>query len=117
MLPSPEYHQHRTQSHFVGGYTLRGDRGIDLSLCIRDGVPGGKMVLPPGGQDVNTKVEISLPKAFAGKITPFAQPAIQHILRWQELNDLYSCVNQPEDEDQIWERILRSLKVIYQVSP
>jgi putative hemolysin len=62
-------------------------------------------------------MEISLPKAFANKIAPFAQPAIQHLLRWQELNDLYARVNRPEGEDQIWERILRSLNVAYEVSP
>jgi len=88
-----------------------------LSLFIRDQVPTGKSILPAEAQQANSSLEISLPPAFAGRITPFAQPAIQHILRWQELNALYSCVNQPDDDDQIWARILRSLNVAYQVAP
>ena len=88
-----------------------------MSLFFHDEQPDRKMIPPPDGQDENSGLEISLPTAFAGKITPFAQPAIEHILRWQELNDLYTCVNQPDDADQIWERILHSLNVIYQVSP
>lgn len=88
-----------------------------MTLFVRDEMPGHKMIPLPDGQDGNSGLEISLPTAFAGKITPFAQPAIQHILRWQELNDLYTCVNQPDDADQIWERILHALNVIYQVSP
>jgi putative hemolysin len=75
------------------------------------------MILPPDGQDQNAGLEISLPKAFADKIAAFPQPVVQHILRWQELINLYASVNQPEGEDQIWERILRSLNVAYEVSP
>jgi len=88
-----------------------------LFPLLRDEPPGRKMIPPPDGQGEDSGLEISLPTAFAGKITPLAQPAIEHILRWQELNDLYSCVNRPDDVDQIWERILHSLNVIYQVSP
>jgi putative hemolysin len=88
-----------------------------LSPLLRDERPDRKIVLPPGGQDQNAGSEISLPKIFADRFAPFAQPAIQHILRWQELNNLYTWVNQPEDEDQIWERILHSLNVAYEVSP
>ncbi len=88
-----------------------------MPLFLRDDPPDRKMGLPPEGQDQTANFEISLPKTFGGRIAPFAQPAIQHILRWQELNNLYSCVNQPEDDDQIWERILHSLNVAYEVSP
>jgi len=88
-----------------------------LSLFLRDDVPGRKETLPPGKQGENSRAKISLPPAFAERISPLAQPAIQHILRWQELNDLYSSVIQPEDDDRIWERILRSLNVSYQVTP
>jgi putative hemolysin len=88
-----------------------------LSLLIRDEPPGRKLTLPPGEEVANPTPELSLPTAFTGRITPFAQPAIEHILRWQELNALYSCVNQPQDDDQIWERIMRSLNVVYQVAP
>lgn len=38
-------------------------------------------------------------------------------MRWQELANLYACVDSPEGEDQIWERILRSMNVAYEVSP
>jgi putative hemolysin len=89
-----------------------------LSLFLRDEVHGRKANLPPGEHVENTGGEISLPQAFAGRITPFAQPAIQHILRWQELNDLYTRVNRPDEDDgEIWARILRSLNVVYQVPP
>ena len=75
------------------------------------------MILPRNRHDQNAGFEISLPKAFAHRIAPFAQPAIQHLLRWQELNDLHTCVNRPEGEDDIWERILNSLNIAYEVSP
>jgi len=88
-----------------------------LPLFLRDGPTDGATKLPPGGQDQHPEFEISLPQTFGGKIAPFAQPAIQHILRWQELNNLYSCVNHPEGDDEIWERILHSLNVAYEVSP
>jgi putative hemolysin len=88
-----------------------------LSLFFQDEAQERKLILPPDGQDVNAGFAIPLPKAFAEKIAPFAQPAIRHILRWQELNDLHTCVNRPEGEDQIWERILHSLNVAYEVSP
>jgi hypothetical protein len=88
-----------------------------LSLFFQDEAQESKLILPPDGQDVNAGFAISLPKAFTGKIAPFAQPAIQHILRWQELNDLYTCVNQPEGGGHNWERILGSLNVAYEVSP
>lgn len=88
-----------------------------MSLILRDAPEDGKMILPVDGQNGHSRTEISLPQAFAGKIAPFAQPAVQHLLRWQELNDLYTSVNQPEDEDRIWERILRSLNVAYEVAP
>ena len=110
-------HKHRPQFTFIVDSSHHGNRGLDVSLFLRDEVPGRKVIQPPGEQAENTGVEISLPQAFAGRITPFAQPAIQHILRWQELNDLYTCVSQPEDDDQIWARILRSLNIVYQVSP
>ncbi|MFZ0963433.1 MAG: GNAT family N-acyltransferase [Terriglobia bacterium] len=88
-----------------------------MSLFLRDAPEDRRMIPPPDDQNENDATEISLPKAFAEKIAPFAQPAVQHLLRWRELNDLYTCVNQPEREDQIWERILRSLNVAYKVSP
>jgi len=88
-----------------------------LPLFLRDEPPDRKVGLPPDGQDQYPEFEISLPKTFGGRIAPFAQPAIQHILRWQELNNLYSSVNQPEGDDQIWERILHSLNVAYEISP
>lgn len=88
-----------------------------MSPFLRDERPDRKIVPPPDVQDQNAGFEIALPQAFAGRIAPFAQPAIQHILRWQELNNLYAWVNQPEGEDQIWERILHSLNVAYEVSP
>jgi putative hemolysin len=97
--------------------THRGDEGYDLSLFLRDEVQDRKTILPPAGNNTSGGLEISLPQAFAGRISPFAQPAIQHLLRWRELSDLYTCVNQPEGEGQIWERILRSLNVAYEVSP
>jgi putative hemolysin len=88
-----------------------------LPLFLRDEAQDCERVLALNGQGHNVEFVISLPQAFGGRIAPFAQPAIQHILRWQELNELYACVNQPEDEAHIWERILRSLNVAYQVSP
>ena len=117
MLHLPQNYKWRPPCSFVGDSSDRGNRGLDLSLFFHDEQPDRKMIPPPDGQDENSGLEISLPTAFAGKITPFAQPAIEHILRWQELNDLYTCVNRPDDADQIWERILHSLNVIYQVSP
>jgi putative hemolysin len=101
----------------IGDDTHRGHGVSGLSLFLRDGTLDRKMILPPDGQDQNAGLGIFLPKAFTARIAPFAQPAIQHIVRWQELIDLYACVNQPEDEDQIWERILSSLNVAYEVSP
>ena len=88
-----------------------------MSLFLRNAPEDRKMILPTDGQDGSGRAEISLPPAFAGKIAPFAQPAVQHLLRWQELNNLYTRVNQPEGEDHIWERILHSLNVAYEVSP
>lgn len=88
-----------------------------MSLFLRDEAQDRKVILPGDEQCENAGQGISFPKTFTGKIAPFALPAIQHILRWQELNDLYSCVNLPESEDQIWERILRSLNVEYEVCP
>jgi putative hemolysin len=88
-----------------------------LSPLLRNEVPTGKIALPLRDLDENSGLEISLPKEFAEKVTPFAKPALEHILRWQELSYLYSCVNQADDAGQIWERILQSLNVIYQVAP
>jgi putative hemolysin len=88
-----------------------------LSLFPHDEVQDRKVILPPGRQDESSGFGISLPKTFAGRIAPFAQPAIEHILRWHELKELYACVNQSVGEGHIWERILRSLNVAYEVSP
>ena len=86
-----------------------------MPLFLREPTPERKTIPSPDGRDPNDGIEITLPPAFADKIAPFAQPAVQHLLRWQELNDLYACVNRPEEEDEIWERILRSLNVAYEV--
>ena len=90
---------------------------VNLSLFLRDEVPARELIPPSLDTSEVGRLEIPFPKAFGGNLAPFAQPAIQHILRWQELTDLYSRINQPDDEGQIWERILRSLNVAYQVSP
>jgi putative hemolysin len=85
-----------------------------LPLFLRDET-SGRQEIPSLGEPEDAGVR--LPMTFAGRIAPFAQPAIQHLLRWQELNQLYDCVNQPEGEDGIWERILQSMNVGYKVSP
>jgi putative hemolysin len=75
------------------------------------------MIRTSRGQDEHSQLEVWLPKTFAGKIAPFARPAIDRLLRRQELNELYDCVNRPRADGRIWERILRSLNVGYEVSP
>lgn len=60
---------------------------------------------------------IALPKDIEGRIAPFAKPAVQRILRLQELNALYDRVTWPNDDVPVWDRILRSLNVAYQVAP
>ena len=60
---------------------------VNLSLFLRDEAQARRMIPLSGGKTANNGVEIPFPEAFGGKIVPFAQPAIQHILRWQELNE------------------------------
>jgi len=88
-----------------------------LSLILRGDSPDHNVVVAPPRGSGRSGIEFVLPQAFAGKIAPFAQPAVEHLLRFQELADLYACVDQPEGENQIWERILRSMNVAYDVSP
>jgi len=61
--------------------------------------------------------QIAIPESFERKIVPFAKPAVHRLLRLAELNDLYSCVADVGAEGDIWQRILMSLNVAYQVSP
>jgi putative hemolysin len=61
--------------------------------------------------------QVAIPESFERKIVPFAKPAVHRLLRLEELNDLYSCVADAGAEGDIWQRILRSLNVAYQVSP
>jgi putative hemolysin len=75
-----------------------------------------KLITPHGNRDNNLVPEISLPRAFAEKISPIAQPALEQLLCWAKLNDLYSRVHSPDDPSKIWPRILESLNVSYRVS-
>ncbi len=85
-------------------------------MNLRAGVPGLKLIPPIGKQDANPAGEISLPLSFSEKFSPFVQPAIQYLLRWPELNQLYTRVSHPDNQGQIWASILRSLNVMYEVS-
>lgn len=88
-----------------------------MPLFLRQDSPDRKIPVPPAGERTGGEFAIELPQAFAGKIAPFAQPAVEHLLRFQELADLYACVDRPESAEQVWDRILRSMNVAYDVSP
>jgi putative hemolysin len=68
----------------------------------------------PGGPP---PFQFAFPESFERKIVPFAKPAVHRLLRLEELNDLYSSVAEAGAEEDIWQRILKSLNVAYQVSP
>ena len=71
----------------------------------------------PNDPPINhTDFQLAFPRAIEAKILPFARPAIQRILRWQELNDLHARVAWRADDGSVWGRILRSLNVRYEVS-
>ena len=65
----------------------------------------------------NTEFQIAIPEGLEAKIAPFARPAVERILRLQELNELHANVTRRRDESCVWDRILRSLNVTYRVSP
>jgi len=60
---------------------------------------------------------VSIPNGFERKIIPFAKPAVHRLLRLRELNDLYARVVEQAKPGDVWQRILTSLNVAYQVSP
>jgi putative hemolysin len=71
----------------------------------------------PESQEVARPFQIGIPDDFEQKIIPFAKPAVQLLLRLDELNELYACVADTTGDGDVWRRILRSLNVAYQVSP
>ena len=66
--------------------------------------------------EVSPPFQVALTEEFERKIAPFAKPGVHRLLRLEELNDLYGCVAEPGKEGDVWERILTSLNVAYQIS-
>ena len=62
------------------------------------------------------RFEKVLGEDFERRIIPFAKPAVHRLLRLEELNDLYVDVAEGGSQGEIWERILTSLNVAYQVT-
>ena len=61
--------------------------------------------------------QVGIPADFDRKIVPFAKPAVHRLLRLEELNDLYNDVAEVGNNEDVWQRILRSMNVEYQVTP
>ncbi len=66
--------------------------------------------------EIYPRFEKVLGEDFERKIIPFAKPAVHRLLRLEELNDLYVDVAEGGSQGEIWERILTSLNVAYQVT-
>jgi putative hemolysin len=88
-----------------------------LSVSLRNEPPSRDLIPSLGPQGKRARPEISLPKSFAGRVAPIAQPALHRLLRWPELKALYDCVSSSENDGLIWDRILHSLNVTYTIPP
>ena len=71
----------------------------------------------PESREESPAFQVAIPEGFERKIVPFVKPAVYRLLRLEELNDLYACITGVESEGDIWQRILKSLNVVYQLSP
>jgi len=61
--------------------------------------------------------QVAVPESLERKIIPFAKPAVHRLLRLEELNDLHARVAEAGSDENVWQRILSSLNVAYEISP
>jgi len=68
-------------------------------------------------QDLPPQFQVAIPADIERKIIPFAKPAVHRLLCLEELNELYACVTEHGSDGDVWQRILHSLNVAYQIPP